>query len=352
MKLVRQFEQRLDGLLDELAGRVFSGPLHPTELAMRLIRTADLSLTDGLVAHNQFRMVIPDSGQGEVPHGLVIGLERLIDEAALERGWRLDGPVRVTLSIDPDLRKGAVYMTSDFAPGPRSAWAELSNQHERIPITVNRAVIGREIGCDVVVRARSDQPDALPGLGIERTALDRGPRLVERHLGRGTESRRRPGRVRTGGNREAGGPELPDRAARLMPDLLLTLLRLIFLGLVYLFVWQIARSIATHLGIGSNRSSRRSGTRVAIVKSDAQSGLTFTVTDSMVLGRSDEADFLLDDPYASDFHLRLTTREGRLVVSDLGSTNGTYVNGRRVTTPIDLNRGDAVQVGKTVMEVR
>lgn len=137
-----------------------------------------------------------------------------------------------------------------------------------------------------------------------------------------------------------------------MPDLLLTLLRLIFLGLVYLFVWQIARSIATHLGIGSTRRSRRTGTRVAIVKSDTQSGSTFTVTDSMVLGRSEEADFLLDDPYASDFHLRLATRDGQLVVSDLGSTNGTYVNGRRVTTPIDLNRGDAVQVGKTVMEVR
>lgn len=137
-----------------------------------------------------------------------------------------------------------------------------------------------------------------------------------------------------------------------MPDLLLTLLRLIFLGLVYLFVWQIARSIATHLGIGSTRHTRRSGTRIAVVKSDTQSGLSFTVTDSMVLGRSDEADLLLDDPYASDFHLRLATRDGRLVVSDLGSTNGTYVNGRRVTTPVDLNRGDAVQVGKTVMEVR
>jgi pSer/pThr/pTyr-binding forkhead associated (FHA) protein len=137
-----------------------------------------------------------------------------------------------------------------------------------------------------------------------------------------------------------------------MPDLLLTLLRLIFLGLVYLFVWQVARSISTHLGLGGGRRTRRSGTRVAVVRSESQSGATFTVTDSMVLGRSDEADFYLDDPYASDFHLRLSAREGRLVVNDLGSTNGTYVNGRRVTTPVDLNRGDAVQVGKTVMEVR
>lgn len=137
-----------------------------------------------------------------------------------------------------------------------------------------------------------------------------------------------------------------------MPDLLLTMLRLIFLGLVYLFVWQVARSISTHLGVGGRRGRRRSGNRVSIVRSETQSGATFTVSDSVVIGRSGEADFLLDDPYASDFHLRLTSKEGRLVVNDLGSTNGTYVNGRRVTTPVDLNRGDAVQVGKTVMEIR
>jgi pSer/pThr/pTyr-binding forkhead associated (FHA) protein len=48
----------------------------------------------------------------------------------------------------------------------------------------------------------------------------------------------------------------------------------------------------------------------------------------------------------------MTAKDGRIVLSDLGSTNGTYVNGRRVTAPTDLGRGDAVQVGKTVMEIR
>jgi pSer/pThr/pTyr-binding forkhead associated (FHA) protein len=76
------------------------------------------------------------------------------------------------------------------------------------------------------------------------------------------------------------------------------------------------------------------------------------VDDSRVLGRSSEADVLLDDPYASEFHMRLVAQENGLVLHDLGSTNGTYVNGRRVTAPTTLRRGDSVQVGKTVMEVR
>ena len=137
-----------------------------------------------------------------------------------------------------------------------------------------------------------------------------------------------------------------------MPDLLLTLLRLIFLALVYLFVWQVARAIGAHLGLAPIRRKRKPGTRVVMLRSDQQSGMDFQVTDAVVLGRSPEADIALDDPYASEFHLRLNNRDGKLVLTDLGSTNGTYVNGRRVTTPVDLNRGDAVQVGKTVMEVR
>lgn len=89
-----------------------------------------------------------------------------------------------------------------------------------------------------------------------------------------------------------------------------------------------------------------------MVKSETQQGLEIEVTDARVLGRSEEADVLLDDPYASEFHMRLVAQENGLVLHDLGSTNGTYVNGRRVTAPTTLRRGDAVQVGKTVMEVR
>ncbi|MFP5331639.1 MAG: FHA domain-containing protein [Acidimicrobiia bacterium] len=137
-----------------------------------------------------------------------------------------------------------------------------------------------------------------------------------------------------------------------MPDFLLTLLRLIFLALVYLFVWQVARSMTTHVGFRSTRKHRRRGTKVVVVRSDTNPGLQFVVEDSVVVGRSDQADIVIADPYASDFHLRMTAKDGRIVLSDLGSTNGTYVNGRRVTAPTDLGRGDAVQVGKTVMEIR
>lgn len=136
-----------------------------------------------------------------------------------------------------------------------------------------------------------------------------------------------------------------------MPDVILALLRIIFLGLVYLFVWQVARAIGSHLGI-SVRRRRKEGSRVLFVRSDSQQGQEFEVGDVVVMGRSDETDVVLNDPYASDFHLRLVSQESGMVLHDLGSTNGTYVNGRRVSAPTELKRGDTIQVGKTVMEIR
>ncbi|HUG07987.1 MAG TPA: FHA domain-containing protein [Acidimicrobiia bacterium] len=136
-----------------------------------------------------------------------------------------------------------------------------------------------------------------------------------------------------------------------MPDIILALLRIIFLGLVYLFVWQVARAIGSHLGI-SVRRRRKEGSRVLFVRSESQQGQEFEVNDVVVLGRSDETDVVLDDPYASDFHLRLVSQENGMMLHDLGSTNGTYVNGRRVSAPTELKRGDTIQVGKTVMEIR
>lgn len=136
-----------------------------------------------------------------------------------------------------------------------------------------------------------------------------------------------------------------------MPDIILALLRIIFLGLVYLFVWQVARAIGSHVGI-SVRRKRKEGSRVLFVRSETQQGQEFEVKDVVVMGRSDETDVVLEDPYASEFHLRLIAQENGITLHDLGSTNGTYVNGRRISAPTELKHGDTIQVGKTVMEIR
>jgi hypothetical protein len=137
-----------------------------------------------------------------------------------------------------------------------------------------------------------------------------------------------------------------------MPALFLNLLKLLFLALLFIFLWQVARSIRSHLGPAPAGRSTAAGREMVVVRSESMAGRRYPLGKPQVIGRSAEADIVVDDGYASEFHFRIGIQDGEVVVHDLGSTNGTYVNGRRVTAPTGLGRGDSVQIGKTIFEVR
>jgi hypothetical protein len=136
-----------------------------------------------------------------------------------------------------------------------------------------------------------------------------------------------------------------------MPALLLNLLKLIFLLLIYVFLWQVARSMRSHVSPGPRRPAK-AAREMIVVRSDTLSGQRYGLERPKVVGRSDDADIIIDDSYASEFHLRVGLNEGEVVLNDLGSTNGTYLNGRRVTVPTVITKGDSIQIGKTIFEIR
>jgi len=74
--------------------------------------------------------------------------------------------------------------------------------------------------------------------------------------------------------------------------------------------------------------------------------------DQLQIGRADACQVQLADTYVSQFHARIYPRDGGWYVEDLGSTNGTYLNQRRITAPAELRAGDHLRVGKTNLELR
>jgi pSer/pThr/pTyr-binding forkhead associated (FHA) protein len=74
------------------------------------------------------------------------------------------------------------------------------------------------------------------------------------------------------------------------------------------------------------------------------------IDGDVVIGR-EGADLTIEDPELSRRHARVRPVDGGVEVEDLGSTNGTFVNGARVTTPRRLTRGDVVRVGQTDFRV-
>jgi hypothetical protein len=76
-------------------------------------------------------------------------------------------------------------------------------------------------------------------------------------------------------------------------------------------------------------------------------GSSFEIGESATMGRADGSDIPVDDPFASSVHARIFPRGQFMYIEDMGSTNGTYLNGRRLRAAERLKVGDTVRIGET-----
>jgi FHA domain-containing protein len=148
-------------------------------------------------------------------------------------------------------------------------------------------------------------------------------------------------------------------------------LKFAFLVVLYLFLFWIVRSAMKDL----RRDSRPSAAAAVPVASDAtamhaaaeglgpdrleeteallkverapglESGSAFDLVGGAVLGRGDAVDIHLEDPFASTRHARISWQGATVMIEDLGSTNGTYLNGEALDGPSPLHVGDRIRIG-------
>jgi hypothetical protein len=138
-----------------------------------------------------------------------------------------------------------------------------------------------------------------------------------------------------------------------------------FLAVLYLFLLWVARSARRDLGRYEGGSvleeaspgPRRRESHVAEARAGAQPrlevvaalghepGVAWDVAAGATLGRGDSADILVDDPFASSAHARIFPRGDFMYIEDMGSTNGTYLNGRQVHAAERLNVSDLIRIG-------
>jgi pSer/pThr/pTyr-binding forkhead associated (FHA) protein len=159
-----------------------------------------------------------------------------------------------------------------------------------------------------------------------------------------------------------------------VPEQLLGLLKLCLLALLYLFfarvlwaVWTEVRAVrraepagraAAAPGPGATPASRARHAvpgvpqTLVVDQPPARRGARFALSGpELTIGRANGCHVALpDDTFASTVHARVFAKDGAVYVEDLGSTNGTYLNGMRLAAPAVLRPGDQLQVGATVME--
>ena len=155
----------------------------------------------------------------------------------------------------------------------------------------------------------------------------------------------------------------------------LTLVRIGFLAVLWLFVIAAVGVVRTDLfGPASRRRRRasavsspplartpkpkpvrmsRASPQQLLVTAGSLAGTSLGLSDQQItIGRADDATLVLSDDYASTRHARLFPQDGQWLVEDLGSTNGTYLDRQKVTQPTPVPIGVPIRIGKTVLELR
>ena len=154
-----------------------------------------------------------------------------------------------------------------------------------------------------------------------------------------------------------------------MDDPVVVALKFGFLAILYLFLLWIARSAMKDLSRAGGGAAAaepveapsprrresalpnlRAGVepRLEVVAAMGHNpGTSFDVGNGATLGRSDGADINVDDPCASSAHASVFQRGDYMYVEDMGSTNGTYLNGRQIRTAERLKVADTIRIGDT-----
>lgn len=157
-----------------------------------------------------------------------------------------------------------------------------------------------------------------------------------------------------------------------MSELAVTLLRLSYLVLLWLFVLftlgalrrDVFGTTVTSRGRGRQRSatpvrtaaapqpSRHNPTRLIVTHGPLTGSAVPLGDTAVIVGRSSTCSLVLDDDYSSSRHARFFQEHGQWYVEDLNSTNGTFLDGQRISNPTPVATGQGVKIGQSVMELR
>jgi pSer/pThr/pTyr-binding forkhead associated (FHA) protein len=135
-----------------------------------------------------------------------------------------------------------------------------------------------------------------------------------------------------------------------MIDLSLLVAKFSFLAFLYLFVFWALTVVRSDNAFADQRQAASARSTVRII--DGPSGpSSYPIGDSALIGRDADSDIRLEDGAASAKHARLDRQGRHWVIEDLDSSNGTFIDGRRISGKRRLKPGDRIKIGRTVLTV-
>lgn len=130
--------------------------------------------------------------------------------------------------------------------------------------------------------------------------------------------------------------------------------RLAFVALIYLFIFRIFTALLADLkvrGVFQGSGTEYGRLEVFTGTETLMKGRVFRIdSKGLRVGRGKHNDIVLSDHFASIDHAVFKLKRGQVILEDLGSTNGTWVNGEQIHSPVQLVEGDYVKIGSITFQ--
>ena len=154
-----------------------------------------------------------------------------------------------------------------------------------------------------------------------------------------------------------------------MSEQLLNVFKVCLLIVLYLFFLRVLRAVWAELkepkpavvaspapsappSAAAPAQKQAARSHFVVVSPEEQRGRAYELLDELTVGRAAGCHIALDDRFVSQLHARMFRRDDQCFIEDLGSTNGTFLNDDKVTSPALLTKGDHVRIGNVVMELQ
>lgn len=143
-----------------------------------------------------------------------------------------------------------------------------------------------------------------------------------------------------------------------MTDLVVTILRFGFLALLWFAVIRMFLLLRTDASSSSSyglikpKKVQLEARELVVVEGPAAGQRVEIGKHPITVGRASLCDFPLEDDFISSRHLRISQQDGNYIVEDLGSTNGSWVEGERLSQPVRIKPGVRIKLGRNTLTIR
>lgn len=131
--------------------------------------------------------------------------------------------------------------------------------------------------------------------------------------------------------------------------------KVVIIGVIYCIIFYALKIMYKDMKNGNKKRTVRKNYGLEIVSSGTNSNLkrgsVIPIGNEIRIGRKEDNQLPLDDSYVSNYHAKIFIKNNQIFIEDLGSTNGTILNGKRINGKVPLKSGDDIAIGKTAFKV-